>query len=202
MPRRKGSQRGYDPFADAPTVTSSSHKEPEPKPVHTLMSSELADKILTELEETGERFQDVCARNSVLRTSFSSWISKRGTDEQKARKNAINQSRADALEDKALDIALTDVEGSGYERLLAAKSNATEISSLVTLANRIRPKPNKTEISGPDGQPITTHELAGLSHEERSARIAAILNRAGARRSGSAADDDAGDVQRVLPKEH
>lgn len=166
MPRGKGSHKGYDPFADAPTVRSSAFPEPEPKPVHTLMTSELADKILTELEDTGDRFQDVCARNNVLRTSFTSWISKRGSAEQKARKDAINQSRADALEDKALDIALTEIEGNGYDRLLSAKSNATEISSLVSLANRIRPKANRTEISGPGGGPIQGVDLTKFNLEE------------------------------------
>jgi hypothetical protein len=198
MPRGKGSQRGYDPYADAPTVKSSAQKEAEAaaaaKPKNVLMTSELADKILAELEDTGDRFRDACERNLVNRTSFSSWISKHGTQEQKDRKDAINQSRADALEFKALDIALTEIDGEGYERMLTAKANATEISSLVTLANRIRPKANKTEVSGPEGGPITTHELSGLTDSERSSRIAAILERAGARRAGQPPADDSGDL--------
>ena len=178
----RGEQKDFKPFAES-------------APQRIRMTSEIADAVLTELEESGDLFADVCLRHGVLRTSFSTWVAKNGTDEQRERKDAINRHRADVLEEKALDLALSETSMDGPEGFYKSKAVATQIGSLVNLANRIRPKPNKTEISGPDGQPITTHELSRLSSDERAARVAAILERAGARRAGSAPDNDSGDLQ-------
>jgi len=152
----KGTQKNFKPYDVAPK--------------RVRMTSEIADAILTELEESGDLFAEVCERHGVLRTSFSTWVAKYGTDEQRERKDAINRHRADVLEEKALDLALGETSMEGPEGFYKSKAVATQIGSLVNLANRIRPKPNKTELSGPDGQPIQTQgikpDLSSMSEEE------------------------------------
>lgn len=152
----KGAQKDFKPYDAAPK--------------RVRMNSEIADAILTELEESGDLFAEVCERHGVLRTSFSTWVAKYGTDEQRERKDAINRHRADVLEEKALDLALGETSMEGPEGFYKSKAVATQIGSLVNLANRIRPKPNKTELSGPDGQPIQTQgikpDLSSMSEEE------------------------------------
>lgn len=177
----RGEQKEFKPYAEA-------------APQRLRMTSEIADAILTELEDSGDLFAEVCERHGVLRTSFSTWVAKYGTDEQRERKDAINRHRADVLEEKALDLALGETSMDGPEGFYKSKAVATQIGSLVNLANRIRPKANKTEVSGPEGGPITTHELSGLTDSERSSRITAILERAGARRAGQPPADDSGDL--------
>ena len=153
----RGEQKDFKPYdAEAPK--------------RIRMTSEIADAILAELEDTGDLFKDVCERHGVLRTSFSTWVAKKGTDEQRERKNEINRHRADVLEEKALDLALSETSMEGPEGFYKSKAVATQIGSLVNLANRIRPKAIKTELSGPDGQPIQTQgvrpDLSSMSEEE------------------------------------
>lgn len=118
------------------------------------MTSALADKILSEVAESGEFYKTACARNDVSKEAFFMWLLRSGSPEQKAFHALINEGKA-LIAESNLAEAISEESDEDFFEL----KRLTRVRGIALGLDRLRPNAKKTEISGPDGAPIQTQAL-------------------------------------------
>lgn len=179
--------RRYQSATAAPTHRIASLKEWSTRFGWQARLQEIADRQAREAEEREAEY-----RRAIMEQGYAL-----AHERVQVLKELAEKLRAELVDGGRLwvDDVKTVGRGEGAREVPIERFNAAEVEQLRGLLDDIAKEKServkRQELMGKDGGPIEV-DYAGLSDDERATRIAALLDRARARRDREAADSGAG----------